>query len=102
MQETGFSAAPNQLGASVSDFVKENDQYYSKEFNKIQSATSFPWSWNTMAAIVGPFWGAARGLWGYFWMFMVLELLALVQIGKGLWGELGAGHEQLLRPVCLG
>ena len=43
-----------------------------------------------MAALVGPFWGAARGLWGYFWTFMVLEILALVQIGKGLWGELGA------------
>ena len=92
MQESGFSAGPNTLGSSVSDFVKENDAYYSAEFNKIQSATKFPWSWNSMAAIVGPFWGAARGLWGYFWMFMVLELLALVQIGKGLWGELGAGQ----------
>ena len=92
MQETGFSAGPNTLGSSVSDFVKENEGYYNQEFNKIQSATKFPWSWNTMAAVFGPFWGAARGLWGYFWMFMVLELLALVQIGKGLWGELGAGQ----------
>ena len=48
-----------------------------------------------MAAVAGPFWGAARGLWGYFWTFMVLEILAFVQIGKGLWGELGA--EQLAR-----
>ena len=92
MQETGFSAGPKALGSSVAEFVKENDGYYSKEFNKIQSATKFPWSWNTMAAVAGPFWGAARGLWGFFWIFMVLELLALVQIGKGLWGELGAGQ----------
>ncbi len=90
MNDTGFSAEPNKLGASVSDFVGENADYYNHEFDKIQSATKFPWSWNPMAAIAGPFWGAARGLWGYFWIFMVLELLALVQIGKGLWGELGA------------
>ena len=43
-----------------------------------------------MAALAGPFWGAARGLWGFFWTFLVLEVLALVQIGRGWWGELGA------------
>jgi len=43
-----------------------------------------------MAVIAGPYWGAARGLWGYFWTFLVLELMALVQLGRGLWGDLGA------------
>jgi len=38
---------------------------------------------------------ALRGAWGFFWTFLVLELFALVQIGRGLWGELGA--EQLAR-----
>ena len=95
MQETGIVPEANKLGASISDFVGENAPYYEQEFGKIQSATKFPWSWNTMAAVFGPFWGAARGLWGFFWTFMVLEILALVQIGKGLWGELGA--EQLTR-----
>ncbi|NKB63390.1 MAG: ABC transporter permease subunit [Gammaproteobacteria bacterium] len=90
MQETGFSAEPNKLGASVGDFVVENKEYYNREFDKIQAATRFPWSWNKMAALVGPFWAAGRGIWGYFWTFMVLEILAFVQIGKGLWGELGA------------
>jgi len=99
MEESGFSAEPNKLGSSVSDFVGPNSEYYVREFDKIQSATEFPKSWNTMAAIVGPFWGAARGLWGHFWTFMVLETLALVQIGKGLWGELGA--EQLARIAKL-
>ena len=67
MQETGFSAEPNKLSASVGDFVGTHQEYYSREFVKIQSATQFPWSWNSMAAIAGPFWGAARGLWGIFW-----------------------------------
>ena len=35
-------------------------------------------------------WGAFRGLWGFFWTFLVLELFALVQLGRGLWGDLGA------------
>ena len=95
MQESGFSAEPSKLSSSVGDFVGVNQEYYSREFEKIQSATDLPRSWNTMAAIGGPFWGAARGLWGFFWTFMVLEILALVQIGKGAWGELGA--EQLAR-----
>ena len=92
MQESGFSTNANHLSSSVGDFVVKNTEYYSREFEKIQSATEFPKSWNTMAAVAGPFWGAARGLWGYFWTFMVLEILAFVQIGKGLWGELGAAQ----------
>ncbi len=90
MQETGLSAGPSTLNSSIGEFVGANDEYYNKEFGKIQSATKFPWSWNTMAAVAGPFWAASRGLWGQFWTFLVLELLALVQIGRGLWGDLGA------------
>ena len=45
-----------------------------------------------MAAVFGPLWGAWRGAWGFFWTFLVLELFALVQIGRGLWGELGASQ----------
>ena len=90
MQETGFSAQPNRLASSVGNFAGARHAYYDREFEKIQSATRFPWSWNTMAALAGPFWGAARGLWGFFWTFLVLEVLALVQIGRGWWGELGA------------
>ena len=95
MQETGFSAEPDSLGSTVNEFVGQNEEFYTEEFEKIQSTTKFPYSWNTMAAIFGPLWGASRGLWGFFWTFTVLELLALVQVGKGLWGELAA--EQLAR-----
>lgn len=78
------------LAASVGTFVGPRSDYYVKEFTRIQEATKFPWSWNTMSFLCGPFWGAARGLWGYFWLFLVLELFALVQLGRGLWGDLGA------------
>ena len=90
MQETGLSAQPNRFATSVDDFVGAGHTYYAHEFEKIQSSVGFPRSWNTLAALAGPFWGAARGLWGFFWTFLVLEVLALVQIGRGWWGELGA------------
>ena len=90
MQETGITAPPARPASSVHDFAGVRHVYYGREFEKIQAATRFPWSWNAMAALAGPFWGAGRGLWGFFWMFLILEVLALVQIGRSWWGELGA------------
>jgi len=84
---------PNEL--SVEKFAVTNGDYYAREFERIEGKTGFAWSWNTMAAVCGPLWGAARGVWGFFWIFLVVELFALVQIGRGLWGELGA--DQLAR-----
>jgi len=100
MNETGPSARPNRSAASLDRFVGAGHAYYAREFEKTQSASRFPWSWNTMAALAGPFWGASRGLWGYFWTFLVLEVLALVRIGRGWWGELGA--DKLARLEKLG
>ena len=51
MKETGIVPEANKLGASISDFVGQNSPYYEQEFDKIQSSTKFPWSWNTMAAV---------------------------------------------------
>ena len=71
------------------DFTIENNEYYQSAFSKIQRSEGFVFSWNSSAALFGPLWGALRGIWGFFWIFIVLELFALVQIGRGLWGELG-------------
>lgn len=89
-KNSGVSVADKTPNSSVGEFAQRNAEYYRREFGKIQSATDIPRSWNTAAAVAGPFWGAARGLWGYFWTFLVVELLALVQLGRGVWGELGA------------
>ena len=88
--DTGLELGPKSLSASVDDFAKENHDYYAAAFEKIQGKTGFAWSWNWAAALGGPLWGAFRGLWGFFWTFLVLELFALVQLGRGLWGDLGA------------
>ena len=90
MQKTEYSEESVRLSSSVGNFVRSRQRYYGREFEKIQTAEQFPLSWNWMAALAGPLWSASRGLWGYFWMFLILEVLALVQIGRGWWGELGA------------
>ncbi len=82
MTDTGLELGPKSLDASVGEFVKENDDYYIAEFARIQGKTGFAGSWNTMAAVFGPLWAAWRGLWGFFWTFLVVELFALVQIGR--------------------
>ena len=88
----------------VETFAVQNGDYYRREFERIQGKTGFAWSWNTMAALLGPLWGAARGAWGFFWTFLVLELFAIVQLGRGLWGELGgdliAKYERLQANIA--
>ncbi len=104
MTDTGLELGPKSLEASIDEFAQENADYYSAEFGKIQGTTEFTWSWNTMAAVFGPLWGALRGVWGFFWTFLVLELFAFVQLGRGLWGELGADqiarYERLLSNIA--
>jgi len=92
MNESGMVPEPRALDSSVAEFAGENHGYYSRQFSKIQGKTGFVFSWNMMAALFGPLWG--------FWTFLILELFALVQLGRGLWGELGADqisrYERLL------
>ncbi|MEM7227131.1 MAG: proline/glycine betaine ABC transporter permease [Pseudomonadota bacterium] len=93
-------AAPSaDLIDSIKAFAGTNGDYYADHFVRIQSARGFPWSFNHMAAVLGPLWAAARGLWGFFWTFAIIDLFALVQLGRGLWGDLGA--DQLERAERL-
>ena len=86
MNNTDQVSEQSALETSISEFVEVNENYYVRQFRKIQDTTGFTFSWNTMAAVFGPLWGALRGAWGFFWTFLILELFAFVQIGRGLWG----------------
>lgn len=100
MSDSGLIPEPRKLDSSVTEFVKENENYYVQQFARIQGKNGFAFTWNAKAALFGPLWGAFRGIWGFFWTFLILELFALVQLGRGLWGELGADqitrYEKLL------
>ncbi len=90
-----------ELGAHVPVFVQRHATYYRQAFDQIQNAdrAQWVWSWNGAAAVGGSLWAAWRRMWGLFWLLLLLELLALVQIGRGIWGQ--AGGELVLRQQKL-
>ncbi|WP_397543342.1 ABC transporter permease subunit [Roseovarius salis] len=79
------------LDTSIREFAETNGDYYVQAFHKIHDDTGIiPKTFNVWAAVLGPFWAAARSIWGMFWTFLILEIIAWVQIGRGLWGNPGA------------
>ncbi len=78
------------LTDSIREFSGSESDYYVRTFSEIQNSTESVNPWNMAAAVLGPIWSAGRGLWTIFWLFTIAEMVALVQIGKGLWGDLGA------------
>ncbi len=78
------------IADSVRAFAIQRGDYYARTMTRIQSHAGFVAIFNWGAAIFGPVWAAARGLWGLFWCFAILELMALVQLSQGLFSDLGA------------
>lgn len=79
------------LHESVSKFTGVSGNYYAAAFRRIHDSDSvLPNTFNMFAALLGPLWSAGRAIWGMFWAFLILEIIAWVQIGRGWWGEPGA------------
>jgi glycine betaine/proline transport system permease protein len=78
------------LTSAIQKFSERNTDYYVKQFGRIHATGRRVWSFNWAGALLGPMWAATRGAWGYFWLFVVVELIVFVQLGRGLWGDLGA------------
>jgi glycine betaine/proline transport system permease protein len=88
---------PHQLGSLaetrlVGEFVVQNPDYYVERFARIRQARHAIWPFNVAAALLGPAWAAARGIAVLFWIVFFLEMLAVVQIGIGMAGNLGAAE----------
>ncbi|MBZ9984996.1 MULTISPECIES: ABC transporter permease subunit [unclassified Mesorhizobium] len=77
----------------VREFVLRNPDYYIDVFARIRRASGAVWPFNLAAALLGPVWAAARGITLLFWLIFFLETLAVVQIGVGAAGNLGAGEQ---------
>ncbi len=74
----------------VDRFVKTSPGYYRDQFAKIGSDSKFVWTLNLWAGILGPIWFSARGMWNWGLTFLILETLAIVQIVRGLFGDLSS------------
>ncbi|MFD0982613.1 DUF2628 domain-containing protein [Tropicimonas aquimaris] len=78
-----------RLNALVKEFVGSSEDYYCRAFAYMMEAPGFRFTFNKAAALLGPIWFGARGLWSWFLGFLLLETLAFIQIGRGLFGDLG-------------
>ena len=77
------------VDALVQRFAGHNDDYYVRQFARLGESANFGLTFNPMAALFGPMWFGARNLWGWVLPFMVLEIIALIPLGRGLWSDLG-------------
>ncbi|MEO0429505.1 MAG: ABC transporter permease subunit [Pseudomonadota bacterium] len=78
-----------QLGDLVTTFVGKGADYYRDVFAYMMVAPGYRFTLNWIAGLLGPIWFGARGLWSWFLGFLILETLAYIQIGQGLFGDLG-------------
>tara|TARA_B110000503_G_scaffold47599_1_gene77546 strand:+ start:1168 stop:2709 length:1542 start_codon:yes stop_codon:yes gene_type:complete len=72
----------------VIEFVRTNADYYDAQFTRIGNDSRFVWTFNLWAGVFGPIWFAARGMWNWGLIFLIVETFALVQIIRGLFGDL--------------
>ena len=83
----------------VLEFAGPRGNYYARVFAKIQSGAA-RFVFNPAAALLGPLWSGGRGLWEFFWLSLFLETFALVQFGRGLWGDLGSAQMERARRLA--
>ncbi|MDG1258888.1 MAG: ABC transporter permease subunit [Paracoccaceae bacterium] len=75
---------------NVRVFVRTNGEYYIRQFDRIGASAKFTATFNPMVGLFGPIWFGARGLWSWALPFLVIEMLAIVQIARGMFGDLAA------------
>ena len=75
---------------NVRVFVRTNGEYYIRQFDRIGASAKFTATFNPMAGLFGPIWFGARGLWSWALPFLVIAMLAIVQIARGMFGDLAA------------
>lgn len=84
----------DRLNVLIGEFVGSGVAYYQKTFAYMMQAPGYRFTLNKAAALLGPVWFGARGLWSWFLGFLVLETLAYIQIGLGLFGDLGRAFRE--------
>ncbi len=75
--------------ALISEFVETNPDYYKKQFDKIGAHRRFVFTFNWVAALLGPVWFGMRGIWKWGLPFVLVEIFAYIQMARGLFGDLG-------------
>ena len=72
----------------IKDFVKTNPDYYIHEFERINNASKFIFSFNLSAFLFGSTWFGIRNIWNWSLAFLIIETFAIVQIVRGFFGNI--------------
>ena len=83
----------------IREYVETNPDYYRQQFALIGAKSGFTWTFNMMAAVLGPIWYGMRGLWKWGLPFVILETFALIQIARGTFGDLGADARDRISQI---
>ena len=83
------AARAADLDELVGRFSGPGAAYYKRTFQHMMEAPGYRLTFNGAAAILGPVWFGARGLWSWFLPALIVETAAYIQIGRGLYGDLG-------------
>ena len=83
----------------ITNFVKTNSNYYIKQFQQIGSKPTFSFSFNLYAAILGPIWFGMRNIWNWALTFLIIETFSVVQIIRGLFGNITKDAVQKIEQV---
>ncbi|MEW7006266.1 ABC transporter permease [Lentilitoribacter sp. EG35] len=97
-QELAADRAENR-DELLREFVQSSPDYYSKNFAKIGASASFTYTFNWMAALLGPIWYGMRGIWNWGLPFVIVETFALIQIARGTFGDLSAGARERISQI---
>ncbi len=85
--------------ALIDEFLGSNGSYYAAQFAKIGSTTRLTWTFNLAAALWGPMWFGMRHLWHWGLPFLILEAIALVQLSRGLFGDLSVDIRERIAQI---
>ncbi len=75
---------------ALQEFIGPNANYYRRKFEAIDAKKGICFTFNWAAAALGTIWWVSRHMWSWFWVFLFVESIAIVQISRGLFADLGA------------
>ena len=101
MSAVELDALPGQNSSESEDFAAERERkitrfvttspaYYRDQFGRIGNEAKFVRTFNFWAGMLGPIWFSARGMWNWGLTFLIMETFAVVQIVRGLFGDLSS------------
>ncbi|MFW2587347.1 ABC transporter permease [Sagittula sp. SSi028] len=83
------ASTPSRLDALIGEFAGQSQGYYRRVFHHMMEAPGYRLTVNMAAGLLGPVWFGARGLWSWFLGTLLLDTLAVILMGMGLFGDLG-------------